>query len=115
MWPQLVNVILGIWIMAAPAALGYGRPASTSDFIVGPLVATFACIALWEATRSVRWANLPLGLWLVISPWALNHPWPAQLNCFIAGMAIAAMSCAGGRIRQRFGGGWSAVWRRAAQ
>ena len=30
--------------MAAPGLLEYGRPAATSDWIVGPLIATFACI-----------------------------------------------------------------------
>jgi hypothetical protein len=112
MLPQIINAILGIWLMAAPAVLGYSRPASTNDHIVGPLVATFACIAIWEATRSVRWVNLPLGLWLIVAPLALGHPTSGQLNSVLCGIAIAGLSCVGGAVTQRFGGGWSALWRR---
>jgi hypothetical protein len=111
MWPQIINTAIGIWISAAPGVLAYGRPASTSDHIVGPLVATFACIAIWEATRPVRWVNLPLGLWTAVAPWILGHPAGALLNNVLCGIAIAGLSCLGGTITQRFGGGWAAIWR----
>jgi hypothetical protein len=111
MLPQIINTALGIWLMAAPAVLRYGRPASTNDHIVGPLVATFACIAIWEATRPVRWFNLPLGLWLMIAPLALGHSPAGILNSVLCGIAIAALSRVGGDVKQRFGGGWSALWR----
>jgi len=113
MWPQILNVALGIWLMAAPAVLAYGRPASTNDHIVGPLVATFACIALWEATRAVRWVNLPLGVWLIVATWVLDHSQSGQINSVLCGIAIAGLSCFGGAIQQRFGGGWAALWRDA--
>lgn len=113
MWPQVISIAIGIWLMAAPAILGYGRPAATNDYIVGPLIATFACIALWEAMRPVRWVNLPLGLWLIAAPLVLGHPQAAAVNSVICGIAIAALSCFGGAIQQRFGGGWSSLWRGA--
>jgi len=114
MWPQLVNVALGLWLMAAPAVLNYGRPASTSDHIVGPLIATFACIALWEATRAMRWINLPLGLWVLAAPWLLDAPLAGRLSSMLTGTAVAGLSCFGGTVRQRFGGGWAALWRDSA-
>jgi SPW repeat len=115
MWPQLFNTALGIWLMAAPAVLEYGRPASTNDHIIGPLIATFACIAIWESTRSVRWVNLPLGLWLIAAPLILGHPQAAAINSVLCGIAIAVASCLGGAIQQRFAGGWSALWRDVAR
>jgi hypothetical protein len=112
--PQLINIAIGLWLMAAPAVLGYGRPASVSDHVVGPLVATFACIALWEATRAVRRINLPLGLWAIVAPWALGAPMGGKVNGVLCGIAVAALSCFGGRIQQQFGGGWPAIWQREA-
>ncbi|MGH7966442.1 MAG: SPW repeat domain-containing protein, partial [Candidatus Binatia bacterium] len=50
MWAQLTNILLGVWLMVAPAVFGYVGTASTNDRIVGPLVASFAMIALSEAT-----------------------------------------------------------------
>jgi hypothetical protein len=114
MWPQIVNIVLGLWLMAAPAVLNYGRPASMSDHIVGPLVATFACIAIWEVMRPVRWVNLPLGLWLVAAPWLLDAASVARWSSMLCGTAVAVLSALGGTVRQRFGGGWSALWRDSA-
>jgi hypothetical protein len=111
MWPQIINAAIGIWLMAAPALLHYGRPAATNDYIVGPIVSTFACIAIWEATRPLRWVNLPLGLWLIVAPLILGSPQAAAINSVLCGIAIAALSCFGGAVQQRFAGGWSALWR----
>jgi hypothetical protein len=110
MWAQAFNMVIGLWLMAAPAVLGYGRPMSTSDHIVGPLVATFACIALWEATRSARWVNLPLGLWIALAPWPLGAPAAGIVNGLVCGMAIAAISCRRGAMKHEFGGGWAVLW-----
>lgn len=109
--PRLISIALGIWMMAAPRAFSYSSTAASNDHIVAPIVATFACIAIWEATRFLRWACLPLGLWLAISAAIFDRPLAAQVNCVIAGLAIAGLACLGGRVRQRFGGGWTALWR----
>jgi hypothetical protein len=113
MWAQAINVVLGLWLMAAPAVLAYGRPAATWDHIVGPLIATFACIALWEATRAVRWANVPLAISLLAAPWLLDAPLEAKINSMLIGMLVALLSCVGGAFRHRFDGGWSMLWQRS--
>jgi hypothetical protein len=97
--------------MAAPQVLGYGDPARTNDWIVGPVAATFACIALWEATRGVRWWNLPLGAWLVVAPLVLGHPTLPFVQSIAAGVLMMGMSCLGGHTRRSFGGGWQSLWR----
>lgn len=109
MLAQILNTILGIWLTAAPAVLDYGRSAATNGHITGPLVATFACIAIWEATRAVRWVNVPLGVWLVGVPLLLEHPLAGQLNSVLCGIAIVGLGCVRGAARHRFGGGWSAL------
>ena len=66
MWAQIINVILGVWLMAAPDVIGYTGPARTNDRIIGPLAVSCAVIALWEVTRPMRWGNLALGVWLLL-------------------------------------------------
>lgn len=110
MGPQLINMMIGLWLMAAPSVIGYGRPAATSDHIVGPLVATFACIAIWEATRGLRWVNLPLGIWAAIAPLLLGAPSPGIASGVLCGMLIAWLATRGGAIQHRFDGGWSMLW-----
>lgn len=112
MWTQIVNALLGLWLMAAPAVLAYGSAAQTNDRIAGPLAVTFAVVAIWEATRSVRWGNLLLGLWLVLAPWVLDYGATAStLNSIIVGVLLAALACVRGSVEHRFGGGWSVLWR----
>lgn len=111
MWAQFVNTALGVWLMAAPSVLGYGDPARTNDWVVGPLAATFACTAIWEATRGVRWANLPLGGWLVLAPMVLGYPTEPLVHSVSAGLLMVGMSCVQGELRKTFGGGWASLWR----
>lgn len=112
MWAQVVNAALGIWLMAAPAVLGYAEPAMTNDRIVGPIAATFAIVAWWQATRPVRWVNLPIGLWLAIAPWVLGYDASAAIvNSVVVGVVMAACAAVKGKVDKRYGGGWSAVFR----
>jgi len=120
MWPRIASVAAGVWLMAAPAVLGYGDPARTADRIVGPLTAAVAFVAIWEVMRGLRWGTLPFGVWLVGAPWILGYGDRASANSVLAGLVLVALAFIGGRTRQRFGGGWSALFagaqaRRAAR
>jgi hypothetical protein len=111
---QLLNTLIGVWLMAAPGVLSYDGPGRTNDHIVGPIIATFACAAVWEATRSARWVNLPLGVWLLAAPWALGYTGAPMWNGLLCGVAVAILSCVRGRMKHRFDGGWRAVFWRSA-
>ena len=84
---QLASALVGVWLMAAPAALSFDGPASTNARIVGPLIASFGITAMAQCTRNVRRANLPLALWLLLAPLFLPQ--------FVAGNDRS-----GGRVRQ---------------
>ncbi len=112
MWAHFINAALGIWLMAAPAVLGYAAPAQTNDRIIGPVIATFAIVAWWEATRPAgRW-NLPLGIWLLLAPWVLGYGGTtAIVHSLVVGALVAGLSLVRGQYRpEKFGGGWSALW-----
>ena len=112
MWAQIINVILGVWLMAAPAVLGYTGPARTHDRIIGPLAVSCAVIALWEVTRPMRWGNVALGAWLLVAPWVLAYGWTPTVNSSAVGLLLMAFALVRGEVQpQRFGGGWSALWR----
>jgi hypothetical protein len=106
----ILSTLVGLGLMAAPGVLGYGGAARTSDHIVGPIVATFACVAIWEVTRSARWVNVPLGLWLLIAPWVLGYGGTPMWNALICGAAAVGLACVRGRTKHRFGGGWKMLW-----
>lgn len=111
MWAQIVNALLGVWLMASPAVFGYGGAARINDVIVGPIAATFALIALWEVTRIVGKANVVLGVWLVIAPWVLGYEENviATVNQFIVGVIMAALAVTRAKASGKFGGGWRSL------
>jgi hypothetical protein len=108
---QLLAVGVGLWLMAAPAVLDYGEPASTVDRVVGPLAATVAGVAVTQAMRSVRFWNVPVGLVLLGAPLLLGYEGRAALNSFLAGLALLLLARVRGRLTRRFAGGWSSLLR----
>lgn len=111
MWPRLINAALGIWLMAAPAVLDYGVPAANNDRIMGPLIATFAVIAIWETTRELRRVNALWGAWLIIAPLLLGYEGAAVINSIAVGVVVIGVSMIRGKVEGHFGGGWTALWR----
>ena len=106
MWARIANVALGLWLMAAPAVLGYDGAARTNARIVGPIAAAFAAIAIWGVTRTFRRVTTLLGAWLLLAPWLLTHATDALVNSLIVGALMIGCSLVRGSIEQRFGGGW---------
>jgi|SRR4051812_47139353 hypothetical protein len=116
MWAQILNTIMGIWLMAAPHVLTYSGVAADNDHIVGPIVASFAVIALSGCTRSTANFNAPLGVWLLLAPWILGYETPnAILSDSVSGLVITFLSTIKRSITQSYGGGWSTLWKSAAE
>lgn len=111
MWIRLVNLSIGLWLMAAPAVLSYGPPAADFHRIVGPTAAAVAAVAMAQATRSVRWINLLLGAVLVVGAWILDVEITAQVNGVISGLLMAVFTIPPGKFKHRLGGGWKALTR----
>jgi hypothetical protein len=112
MWARIASALLGVWLMIAPALLGFSKKISDNDRIVGPLIATFSIIAIWECTRNVRMFNLPLVLWLFVAPWILAYNNNTALfNDYGVALAVLLLSFVKQKRENRFGGGWPAIWK----
>lgn len=112
MWARIASVLLGVWLMVAPAVFGFGKNISDNDHIIGPLIATFSIIAIWECTRNVRMFNLPLVLWLFLAPWILDYDNNTALfNDYAVALAVLLLSFVPQKRENRFGGGWPAIWK----
>ncbi|OKL39808.1 SPW repeat protein [Pontibacter flavimaris] len=114
MWAHVLNALLGIWLMASAAILGYSDAKTITDneHIAGPIIASFAIISWWEATRVVRLYNVPVGLWLLLAPWVLGFDnTTATVNSMLVGALVTGLSFVKGKIKDVYGGGWSAVWK----
>ena len=109
---QIVALIGGLWLMAAPAVLGYvDTTAEDLQRTVGPLVAAFGGIALWAVTRDLRWVNLPLVAIVAAGPLFGGHPGAATIVALVTAALIAATTPFGGPDPQRRGRGWRGMLR----
>jgi peptidoglycan/LPS O-acetylase OafA/YrhL len=112
MWSQAVMAVLGIWLMVAPAVFDFDKNISDNAHIVGPLVASFATIAIWECTRNVRWIVLPLAVWLFAAPVVIGYNNDqALMNDYIVAILLILLCLVKPGRQHRFGGGWPSIWR----
>ncbi len=102
-WPLLISTLIGFWLMAAPPVLGASGAIANSDFLVGPVVAVTAVVAMAEVARSLRFLNIVLGLWLVAAPFLLGgDTTTSTVNDVAAGVALIALSLPRGSVRERY-------------
>ena len=103
-WTLPLSAVLGICLMAAPAALGVTGPAADSNHLAGALAVTWAVIAFGEIARPARLLNVPVGLWIVVSPWVLSGATDvSRWVDLLVGLLLIALSIRRGRIEARFG------------
>lgn len=111
MGAQLAAAAFGIWLMAAPAVLGYAGVARSVDRIAGPVIAALALIAVSECTRGLRWANVAVASTLILSALWFDYPPVAALNSVATAVGVIVLSSLRSRVRSSFGGGWSVLLR----
>lgn len=104
--------ILGIWLMVSPGVFNFEKDIADNAHIVGPLVASFSIIAIWECTRNVRWLVLPLAVWLFAAPLVIGYNNDtALMNDYGVAILLILLCLVNPRRDYRFGGGWPSVWR----
>lgn len=114
MWAALINILLGLWLMIAPSVLPLERAASNNHYITGPLVITFAIVALWEVNHSARYLTLAAGAWLVFSPFVLGFESSAAVwSTETTGLLLAGFSLVKRKIKGSYGGGWLSLFQKA--
>jgi hypothetical protein len=106
---------LGIWMMIAPGVFNYSKNASDNAHIVGPLIASFSLIAVWECTRNVRLFNLPVAFWMLTAPLFLQYDSDSALmHDYGVAIAIIFLLLVKPARKHRFGGGWPSFLRSGA-
>lgn len=85
-------IILGLWLVTSPAALGYQSTALTwSDVISGTLLVGFALVTLVRGSVWAPWASSLVGIWLLFAPLVFEAPTAAAYaNGTLAGTLVIA-------------------------
>jgi hypothetical protein len=73
-----INLILGLWLIASPFALGYSGVAHTAaveEVVMGIIIA--ACSWWWLAAEApmmgMAWFEMLCGIWVLIAPFVLAY------------------------------------------
>ncbi len=74
-WPDVLNALLGLWLIVSPWLLAYSGEATAAwnAWVPGVIIAVAALAALFSFHEWEEWVNGLLGVWLVISPWLLGY------------------------------------------
>ena len=108
---RIASVVLALWLIVSPDALGFGDPARTATRVIGPIALLFAVLAIRDVTCPARWANIATGVALLFVPWLLRYgAWTPILNSLIAGVLLIGFAQVHGKARHAVGGGWSALF-----
>ncbi|MGH6627350.1 MAG: SPW repeat protein [Burkholderiaceae bacterium] len=95
-WQDLVNALLGVWLILSPWALGFEGTtvAMTNAVVIGLALIAAALGAIFVPRAWEEWTEGILGLWMIVSPWALGFGThrDAMLSAVIGGVVIAALA-----------------------
>lgn len=87
-----VNLILGLWLIAAPFVLAFTSSALVNDVVCGIAIVILAGLRIYRptlATKPASWVNLAIGAWLVVAPFVLDYlSGPAAWNDIVVGILV---------------------------
>ena len=110
MWAAIVNAIIGLFVMIAPALFQFNKSAANHYHIAGPIVVTFAVVSLWEVNHAAHYFNILPGLWLIIAPFLFHFSSStATWMAVLCGVLIILLSLVKRKMKGKYGGGWRSL------
>jgi hypothetical protein len=93
-WTNLVCIVIGVWLVTSPAALGYeSRLMTVSDMGSGAAVIVLGALSLAPRRYWASWAICAVGVWLLFAPLLFWAPTPAAFaNGLLAGALLILLS-----------------------
>ena len=102
-WTLAASTVLGVWLMAAPGALGVTGAAAHVQTLGGSLVVTTSIIAMGEPVRLLRWLNVLLGIAVGVGCWVVGSAAWVALQASIVGLVVSLLAAPRGPKRERYG------------
>lgn len=95
-WRDSVNLVLGLWLIAAPWVMGFTNTGlfEWNAYACGVIIAVSAAAAITEFHEWEEWMDAAIGVWLMVSPWVLGMTMMSAMMImfFVVGLAVAVMA-----------------------
>ena len=95
-WKDAANLVLGLWLVASPWALGFTTNQTTTwnAWGVGALITIAALAALIAFQKWEEWMNAALAAWLIVSPFVLGFGTQATAtwNQIVVGVLVGVLA-----------------------
>jgi hypothetical protein len=110
---QSVLVLVGLFLMAAPALFGYAGVDDAADNhrAVGPVIVALAFLGIFRITRLMRWGNGATGSWLLVSPLVVDGPRATTVVSLVCAVVVLALFWIEKADQSDYGGGWDTLLR----
>ncbi|HJW10697.1 MAG TPA: SPW repeat protein [Albitalea sp.] len=109
-WQDVVNAVLGVWLVLSPWALGFQSEAMATGnmIVIGVALIAAALGAIFVPRAWEEWTEGALGVWLIVSPWVLAFAaaQTAMLTAVATGFVIAVLALWTLATDEEYGGWW---------
>jgi nucleoside-diphosphate-sugar epimerase len=95
LWAHFVVILLGVWLISSPFALGFSGEAgmTVSDVASGALIVLFGALSLSARFGWAQWATAFVGIWLLFAPLVFWTGSPAAyVNDTLVGVLVISLA-----------------------
>jgi len=102
-WQDVASLLLGVWLVLSPFALGFGGAALWITIVLGLFVVLLAVEGFVIPSYLEEWGEILFGLALVVAPWTFDYESvSATLSSMVSGTLVILLGGLGTSDRSRF-------------
>jgi hypothetical protein len=114
-WQDVASLLVGVWLVVSPFALGFDGAAVWITIALGLCVALFAIEAFVIPSYLEEWGEILVGLALVVAPWTIGYESvTATVNSMLSGALVIVLAVLELLTDREFSTWWHDRWHHPA-
>jgi SPW repeat len=114
-WQDAASLLLGVWLVLSPFALGFAGAATWMTIVLGLCVILFALEGFVIPSYLEEWGEILLGFALLVAPWVVGYePNLAIVNSVVSGLLVILFAAWELATDRDFMTWWHDHWHRTA-